>query len=93
MPILPSYHRGDPVPSDVVEEDVEVVIPPPISWIAIFVFMLVFILAVGSTEWGKPHLQMLLADWVCHGLVFVTITSIYGYQVWGMKIPKPEEEE
>ena len=36
-----------------VEEDVEVAIPPP-SWvIAFFAFMLVLGLAMGSTEWGK----------------------------------------
>jgi hypothetical protein len=79
--------------TDMVEEDVEVAIPPP-SWvIAFFAFMLVLGLAMGSTEWGKSHLQLFLGDWLFKALLFASITAIYGYQVWGVKIERTEEND
>ena len=76
-----------------VEGGVEVAIVPP-SWIIVFFgFMLVLGLAVGSTELGKPYLQLFLGDWLFKALLFASITAIYGYQVWGVKTERTEEND
>ena len=56
------------------------------NWaIGIFLIMLVLALFIGSTNIGEPILPLLIGDWFFKGILFVTISSIYGLQYWVKK--------